>query len=188
VLADTELFKIEPGIWMPRPDVFSFTRYLAAKKSVDDRALNRHVWETFQHHSAKWDDNRAMRLLEIGCGIGTMVERLTEWGALPELCEITAIDEQSENIREASGRLSKIPIPPVTLLGDDLYAFAAKNSTILWDVVVSNAVLDLLNIPEALRVMFSLLNPGGLFLFTINFDGVTIFEPDIDPIFDQEVL
>lgn len=30
---------------LTRPTAYSFTRYLAAKKSVDDRSLNRHVWE-----------------------------------------------------------------------------------------------------------------------------------------------
>ena len=31
---------------MAIPTTYQFTRYLAAKKSVDDRALNRHVWHS----------------------------------------------------------------------------------------------------------------------------------------------
>ena len=31
---------------MPIPDSYNFQRYLAAKKTVDDRALNRQVWDT----------------------------------------------------------------------------------------------------------------------------------------------
>jgi hypothetical protein len=41
------------------------------------------------------------------------------------------------------------------------------------------------DIPTTLPRLFRLLRPGGLFYFTINFDGATLFEPAIDPGFDE---
>ncbi len=64
---------------MTPPEEYSFIRYLAAKKSVDDRALNRHVWETLKSSLAAQVAETPVRILEIGAGIGTMVERLLDW-------------------------------------------------------------------------------------------------------------
>ena len=41
-----------------------------------------------------------------------------------------------------------------------------------------------MDIEATLPILFSLLKPGGLFYFTINFDGATILEPAIEPKFD----
>ncbi len=173
---------------MSQSENYSFTRYLEAKKSVDDRALNRHVWERFAASTSSWNDKTPLRLLEIGAGIGTMVERLEEWGALPAHCEITVIDEQQENIAEASKRLGAFTRFPVNLICDDLFEFASRQQKHQWDAVVAHAVLDLFDIPEALDIIFSLFKPGGPYLFTINFDGVTLLEPEIDPQFDRDIL
>ena len=59
---------------------YSYARYLAAKKTVDDRALNRYIWQRLhQEISAR---PNLLRIVELGAGIGTMVERLVEWGLL----------------------------------------------------------------------------------------------------------
>ena len=44
-----------------------------------------------------------------------------------------------------------------------------------------------MDIPSALPQLVNLVRPGGLFYFTINFDGATIFQPEIDPDFDARV-
>ena len=54
---------------------YAYTRYLAAKKSVDDRALNRHVLAELRRVMPPGEP----RILEIGAGLGTMVARLLEW-------------------------------------------------------------------------------------------------------------
>ncbi len=54
---------------------YSFLRYLRAKKTVDDRALNAGVWAQLAAHLGARDD---VRILEAGAGIGTMIERLIE--------------------------------------------------------------------------------------------------------------
>jgi hypothetical protein len=57
-----------------------------------------------------------------------------------------------------------------------------------WDLLIAHAFLDLIDIPAALPRLFGLLAPGGLFYFTINFDGETILEPVIDSTYDEQIL
>ena len=58
----------------------SYSRYLSAKKSVDDRSLN--LWVYQKLIEALDAGNRAtpLNIVEIGCGIGTLVERFWDWG------------------------------------------------------------------------------------------------------------
>ena len=51
-------------------------RYLAAKKSVDDRALNWQVWQHLVAALPRATLEQPLRILEVGAGIGSMVERL----------------------------------------------------------------------------------------------------------------
>src|SRR5260370_25192412 len=55
-----------------------YARYLAAKTTVDDRALNRHVLAEL----CRLMPAGAPQVLEVGAGLGTMVVRLMDWGAV----------------------------------------------------------------------------------------------------------
>lgn len=187
---------------------YSFTRYLAAKKSVDDRALNRPVWEALAHSLGELPDARPVRVLEVGMGIGTMLERMLEWGLLRR-AGYTGIDAQVENVAAARARLpgwagrhafsAHESGGSLTLEGTGCQVTAELEAIDLfdlvrretgrrrWDLLVAHAFLDLVDIPAALPQMFGLLEPGGRFYFTINFDGLTLLEPVIDPAFDRQV-
>ena len=45
------------------------------------------------------------------------------------------------------------------------------------DVLIANAVLDLVDVPAVLPGLLRLLVPGGIYWFTINYDGESIFAP-----------
>lgn len=160
-----------------------FPRYLAAKKTVDDRALNKDVWRTLREHLPP-----EPAVLEVGAGIGTMVERLIEQGFIGR-GRYTAVDQNPVNIALARQRLAHLPPAlHLELVADDLFAFAERaHGRDRWDVLIAHAVLDLLDIPTTLPVLFSLLKPGGLFYFSLNFDGATVLEPTVDPSFDALV-
>ena len=160
--------------------IYDFPRYLAAKKTVDDRALNKDVWRQLQQAMPDQPN-----ILEIGAGIGTMLERLVAEGVV-ENGRYTAIDNQPNNIDTARSRLSNLPPDlSLTLETIDVFDFAAREQgKRRWDVLIAHAFLDLMDIPAALPILLSLLNPGGLCYFTINFDGVTSLEPAIEPEFD----
>jgi hypothetical protein len=202
--------KIQPPAAGGRWSSYSYRRYLAAKKSVDDRALNRSVWETL---GQSLPASRRLEVLEVGAGIGTMLERMLDWGLLSSDASYAGIDVQAGNIAAARERLGiyanqhgfQVSKPTgqqdggqriwrpgqyvdIEWEATDLFDFAAREAgRRTWDLLVAHAFLDLLDVPSALPVLFSLLREGGLFYFSINFDGVTLFEPAIDPDFDEQV-
>ena len=166
------------------PIEYTFTRYLSAKKSVDDRALNSHVWQTLV---AALPDG-PLRVLEIGSGIGTMAERLVERGALTA-GTYTAVDADPANTAAARARLQALPAAvQLELVTDDAFNFATlEQGRRAWDALIAHAFLDLVDVPQALPRLLALLRPGGLCYFTINFDGATILEPTIAPALDAQI-
>ncbi|MGZ4851242.1 MAG: hypothetical protein ACXV2C_07680 [Candidatus Bathyarchaeia archaeon] len=149
-----------------------------------------------------------MRILEVGSGIGTMIERLLNSGLL-ENAIYTAIEARKENKIHASERLQTwasshdhrfVEVSPDDweLLGtnrriemlfknEDFFDFASRERD-KWDLIIANAFLDLVNNPVALYLMGKLLEKGSIFYFTINFDGMTILEPVIDKEIDELIL
>jgi SAM-dependent methyltransferase len=154
----------------------NFIRYLAAKKTIDDRALNNDVWQQLRKILPDQPD-----ILEIGSGIGTMVERLVQRNVVKN-GTYTAIDNQAANIAKAHSRLHHLP-PALSLKLEtvDLFDFIARESgNRAWDLLIAHAFLDLVDIATTLPGLISLTKPGGLCYFTLNFDGLTILEPAID--------
>ncbi|MEY7848263.1 methyltransferase domain-containing protein [Natrarchaeobius sp. A-rgal3] len=81
----------------------SLQSYLTAKRTVDDRALNRRVLGRCSDELAGIDE--PARVVEFGFGVGTMIERLAEWGRLPERTSYRAIDRDPENVAVARERI-----------------------------------------------------------------------------------
>lgn len=185
---------------------YSFQRYLAAKKSVDDRALNGHTWSTLAELLLPAAPGRPLEILEIGAGIGTMAERMLESRLLAS-ARYTALDAQAENIACALARLPRwgsrqgfeIRAPvggpihlersgqavTLTFEAADVFDFVTRVGGRQWDLLLAHAFLDLVDIPSALPQLFSLLRPGGLFYFTLNFDGATLLQPQLDAGLDE---
>jgi SAM-dependent methyltransferase len=186
-----------------------FIRYLAAKQVLDDRSLNRQVWNTLAQAVQDRPDASPLRVLEVGCGIGTMVERLLDWGLLTQGA-YTGIDVDAGLIRAAASHLGsyaaarqaslietsgggmRFSTPAqdvrITFEAADLFDFLDREpGKSAWDLLVAHAVLDLIDLDSALPRFLSCMAPGGLFYFSLNFDGATIFEPSIDPDLDALV-
>lgn len=191
---------------MTIPTDFSYTRYLAAKKSVDDRALNRRVFEAMAQALRPPQEAGPLEFLEVGCGIGTMVERLWDEGVLTN-ARYTAIDLEPANIAaaknrlrdfarqrdlqwdETAGREFQVFSPgrslTVSLEAVDFFEFVVREASLFAaDVLVAHAFLDLVDLESAVPPLLTLLKPGGWFYFTLNFDGATIFLPTLDPHLD----
>ena len=95
-------------------DGWSFPRYLAAKRTVDDRALDRRVWGRMGELIAPARPGARVRVLEAGCGEGAMLERLLadglDGGAVaprPLLrgADYTALDADGDNLAALRARL-----------------------------------------------------------------------------------
>src|SRR6476469_2298951 len=169
-----------------------YARYLAAKTTVDDRALNRHVLAELRRLMPAG----ALQVLEVGAGLGTMVARLIDWGALgPGEYILLDADRQLLDcsrrwLRDwAAARGLRSDLLPDGLQVGDLrvrlvhaelgsYLEAAQGAQgVLADVLIANAVLDLVDVPAILPGLLRLLVPGGVYWFTINYDGESIFVP-----------
>jgi SAM-dependent methyltransferase len=195
---------------MSSPGEYSFSRYLKAKKSVDDRALNRPVLERLVKALREIPDGKTLQVLEVGAGIGTMLERLTAWGVLKD-ARYEAIDLSPDHLSEARRLLPvwsraqgfklterrdgdlcierKAARLSVRFEAIDLYEFIAREQgKRRWDLLLAHAFMDLMDVSRVLPGLISLLNPGGLLYLTMNFDGVTILEPSIDLAYDEHVL
>jgi hypothetical protein len=86
------------------PITYSLMRYLTAKKSVDDRALNWQVWQRLVAALPRATPQQPLRILEVGAGIGSMVERLVA-GDLLTHATYTAIDQAPTLLAEACRHL-----------------------------------------------------------------------------------
>jgi SAM-dependent methyltransferase len=189
-----------------RPPFDDFQRYLAAKQPIDDRALHFGVWQALQQ---AWTGAPGPRhVLEVGAGIGTMLERLLARDFLRR-DTYTAVDADPANAAAFAARWSAEPPVAgwkasrqpdgrwVLQHGDRsvearfvtgqaaAYAEAHQESCHL---LLAHAFLDLIDLPRQFPVLLRAIAPGGLFYFTLNFDGETIFEPVDDPGLEAQLL
>ena len=166
-----------------------YDRYLAAKTTVDDRALNRHVLAELRRLMPAG----APRVLEVGAGLGTMVARLVDWGVI-SAGEYVLLDTDRQLLDQsrrwlgdwaAARGLPSGPLPDGLQVGDlrvrlvhaELGSYLEAAPGAPADVLIANAVLDLVDVPAVLPGLLRLLVPGGVYWFTINYDGESIFEP-----------
>jgi SAM-dependent methyltransferase len=189
---------------------YDFTRYLAAKKRIDDRCLNHAVCQSLARQPVLKQNHRPLRIIELGAGIGTMVERLLEQQLWRD-CHYTAIEKDAANLEQAGRRLENwaaarnLPcrsIHPGTFLmatqqGNttvelrqaDVYRFMQQHrDQYPWDLLVAHAFMDLVNLREVLSLCRDVVRPGGLLYLTLNFDGETILLPPSNSGFDTEVI
>jgi SAM-dependent methyltransferase len=181
----------------------SFSRYLLSKQTVDDRALNRHVYETLLSRVPA----ESIDVIEVGAGIGTMAARLLRWGLLTK-AYYRVVDSMQENIdfaqtwlpqwaAENSYRVESLPDGTLRLVNDkadvtvsfvcaDVFDFIHASPP-KSDLLIAHAFLDLLPMPESLPKLLSLLKPDGLAWLTLNFDGVTTLEPVINAAVDAKI-
>ena len=177
---------------------YSYSRYLTAKRSVDDRALNRHVLAELCRSMPQGE----VRVVEIGAGLGTMVARLLEWQVISG-GEYTLVDVDRGLLQDARAWLTawanahglrSVALPDGLLLGDltvrlveaELGRYVEAGAQQPADVLIAHAFLDLVDVPAVLPGLLRLLDPGGAYWFTINFDGETILQPEHPG--DDEVL
>lgn len=174
--------------------------YLAAKKSIDDCALNHYVLETLRQVLPQSTDNEPVKILELGAGIGTMLERLVDRGILTGTLDYLATDMDLSQLMAArtylsqwaekhghswswagyDGRLSTARADiSLTLEHARAEELAEKSESLaLFDLIIAHAVLDLVDLPTVLPPLLSRLTKSGLAYFTCNFDGETVFLPE----------
>nr|WP_233139191.1 class I SAM-dependent methyltransferase [Halorubrum salipaludis] len=162
------------------------TRYLEAKRSVDERARSPRVRDRLLAALPE-----APRVVEAGCGTGVTVPTLLAWGvdaatyrgvdsdpgvvAFARTVRPRELRRRGYDARAADGTVSASDLTAAFETGDAVAALRAESGA---DLVVAQAFADLVD-PEALiDAAESALRPGGLAYLPITFDGGSIFQPD----------
>lgn len=178
---------------MTRPDTDSFRRYLEAKRTVDDRALDRRVMSRLRDGLAA--GSGPLTVVEVGAGIGTTIERVLDWDELPRRVRYTAIELDPDLVDHLRVRLSERFA--VTTRGDAMVIDVGDRKVILelvcgdalevigesertWDLLVAQSFLDLVDLDAAVTTFVEATTPGGLVYCPLTFDGGTVFHPPID--------
>lgn len=186
-----------------------FVKYLLSKISVDDRALNIGVWESMASFILDERQSKSrLQIVELGGGIGSMFTRIMNLLELPN-CDYYIIDQSEENIifgekfitdwahhndfsiKAIGEGVLKLKLPEteinVHLVALPIYEFIQSYNQ-KFNLLIAHAFLDLLDINFAIPKIFSLIESGGGFYFTINYDGETIFQPAWDTNFEKQIL
>jgi len=183
-------------------ETFDYVQYLDLKKSIDDRSLNKNVWEVFSSWlREKIEKEATLSVLEIGAGVGTMIERLLE-SSLLEKCHYIALEPEASFKEAALNRLESWSSRhnwDFEISSEDLWQIRNQQShiTVQWlkanaeeievlfeeesfDLLLSHAVIDLLPVPEIMPDVLMKLKKQGAFYFSLNFSGSTEFFPEYE--------
>ncbi len=190
---------------MPEPQSYDYTRYLTAKRTIDARSINQRVWSRFVE--AMNGVSTELRVLEVGGGVGATAERILDAATAPEVA-YTLVDLSDANVARARDNLRRWARDAgfasevqgealrlrrddrrctVRVVADDVFGFLDDTDG-TWDVLVAQAFWDLVNLEEAFARLRPVLAPGAVLYFPLHFDGLTAFEPVVDPALDMQIL
>lgn len=110
------------------------------------------------------NENRALKILEIGCGPGALASALHRW--YPN-SEITAVDRDSEFIRFAAEHETG-----VNFMEGDATALPFEDNT--FDVTISNTVAEHIEPSKFYGEQLRILKPGGVCLVLSSRKGINI--------------
>lgn len=177
---------------------YSDSRYLEAKRTVDDRSLNHGVLRALRAEIAR-RSGAPLKILELGAGTGTMAARLADWQVLHR-GEYVLLDADRELLSFARKRIASLGRAHgerveeqgdcIAVRGADVdLSFRFVNAELHsylessaaeagFDLVIANAFLDIVDVPFTLSTLFGRATPGASYWFSINFDGETAFLPE----------
>jgi len=187
---------------------FDYVDYLDLKRAIDDRSLNPQVWQRLADWvTTRQKDGKVLRILEIGAGIGTMIERLLD-NKLLSRCEYTAVEMESGFRDAAMQRLqfwadshghqfaeektavwSLRGVDSTTVIhwvhGDALQ-IGQQFGPGAFDLIIAHAVVDLLPVPTLMPDLLTRLSANGAYYFSLNYAGETLFLPPLTT--DQKIF
>lgn len=156
--------------------------YLERKRTVDDRARSGRVRDRLLGALPE-----RLRVVDAGAGTGVMLRELLAWGVRPD--SYRGIDAAPALVEYARERLPRA-------LADDYAVESSEDGFVVdgtdvrfevgdvlgiadgaADLVVAQALLDLVPIEPTMEAIVKALRPGGLAYLPITFDGLSVFLP-----------
>jgi hypothetical protein len=171
--------------------------------------MNKGVWRRLAQELPHCSECSPLQILEIGAGIGTMFERVVDWGLLEGQVIYTATDSdphQTANARDYLTNWAESKKHALQWDGDQRARLRTAATMVelnirqlsieelaagsepphSWDLLIAHAVLDLIDFTALLPDLLLLLKDRGLFYTTCNFNGATKFSPACKG--DEEII
>jgi len=171
------------------------SEYLEAKRRIDDRSINRRVWDRFVRSSEGIaGEVERLRVAELGAGSGTMIDRLEEWGwftrvvgSLETTYHAYEVNEEPLPLlqRRLASAVDRALVAEASSVSGDLRTAPIDES---YDIVIAHALIDLFPPRDLPRILDRFTRRGSIVYASIVFDGTTHFEPEIDCDLDREIL
>jgi SAM-dependent methyltransferase len=150
---------------------------------------------------------RPLRVLEIGAGVGDLATKILD-ELESEAIDYTVLDVNADNLDRARERMGAsldmeatqsdgvVATPGrshrIRFVKDDIASFANRDREEvdgrIYDVIVGQAIIDILPTHISLRIIRSLLAAGGLAYLPIHVDGLTEFEPTVNHDMDDCIM
>ncbi len=187
-----------------------YPHFLAAKRLLDERSINLRIWQRFVGLASDLGRQRGhLRILEIGPGLGATACRVIEsMRGIPveyHLIDLASshlsaagshvlthlhsagykVNAQTESLIEAERDHTPLRI---VLLNADATSPDVRSRINGFDVLIGQALLDLVDVDEDLDAFLSFLKPGSVFYFPITYDGLTYFGPQLEAQQDERVV
>jgi hypothetical protein len=154
--------------------------------------------------------NYPSQILDLGGGIGSMFTYFTQ-DRLQFEFDYTLIDESIDNIRfvpknvdyqskekgfifedcgnqrfRVSNGESICQLQTICSSTEEFIKSCEKEKK--FDVVLASSYLDIVPVPDTLRLIETVLDPVGVLYLPLNYDGLTLFHPVVDRQLDDEIV
>lgn len=180
---------------------YQYSNFLDAKYLLDKKYMSSRIWKNLKSEiksCSKNNDLHLERILEVGMGTGTLAGHLSRNRITCD--EFHGIDIRSSLIDHARERrtkenifskvcknpkfhnLSVYDVATPRIINKTQITKKAFNEP--FDLIIAVSLAEHVNKEKMLTSLNKLLNPGGLILLSINYDGLTCFEPVSD--YDEE--
>lgn len=157
-----------------------FGRYLEAKASVDARSLHPRVAD------AVWSGEAPRVVWDLGGGTGTMARRLRDQERIGPEVDYLLVDQDPTSLAAARrASESRFGAGRFRTLEADLLTFWESPPSPAPDLVIAHALLDLFDPASAAPALARL--GARRYWLTHLFDGLTSWEPVLDPVLDRSL-
>jgi hypothetical protein len=198
------------------PSSYTLSRYLTAKQTVDERALNRRVEERFYAELARQaEGEEALTIVDLGAGLGPTARRVIraveDERVAPSVRSIVyhLVDQSPQLMAEARANvqdwMSERDYEVDERTGELIcsrgeravvFCFHATGAapflrtelTEKANAVIAQSFLDLVNVAQTLKHIRQNTTPGALLYFPLTFDGTTRFLPTPSPTVSERIV